>query len=655
MDFDELNRQLQELGVKPKDELRAALYIDYLVQSKVFLWGLKSSLPDKGYAFVKNAVRSQNLLNELAEVLDFFVAPAVAADLKRAYADPPHGLWHGGDDGWTYRDYFENVILDKNEMRYQIKLEAFRKMYPITHHALDRLSNNFERNIAEMCTRVFKDRDLLIHFYRDLYNNSLNITSLDKIKSTGSDFHKGGKQVLILTFAITYQKAGTHAPTIEKLRVVYKPSDLEIDCLIAGDSAAVNRVVPSFMGKSLFEIYNSRAVQSPGRESLDTYRILPRRFISAYKGKHPLPIREAYGYIQYLNHKVSVSGRMIFGLEFLELGESDYLIFPDDKTKSEIIDKFYYKSGAFAALACTFSIGDMHCENIRVMKYSPYPIDLEVSVTKEVNDIRDTDLLTKDAVGGIDGLFSVEKGGWAIAKPLAKGKASINREDKAEKHHQNRLWSVAHPGNKTPIPVSEAALLKGFTIGMTILSECQKTNAFDSWFARIQHVVVRYLIASTGDLAGIRDQCFLGNPKLLPNQELRPTLEKLLQKEYKELEKGYVQGDNPNFIYPKLKQTEDDLLNLDIPVFYHRIGTSYIVDSLGEEVRFTANTFFGEPPTERNVKQKQVQISEDKHAERRKTIEKSIEDTLLNNLLNEKRAAEGGFGKPLCEVFIPIK
>ena len=194
------------------------------------------------------------MLNELAEVLDSFVAPAVGADLKRAHQTAP---------GWTYRDYFEHIILDDDTRKHQANLKTFRTRYSITDHALTRLCNNFKSNIIEMCDRVMADRQLLVEFYADLYNNSLDITSLNNIRSTGSDFHKGGKQVLILTFEITHKESQEYKRG--KLKVVYKPSDLEIDCLIAGDSSAINRVQKGFMEKSLFEIYN-RGVEKYGKQ-----------------------------------------------------------------------------------------------------------------------------------------------------------------------------------------------------------------------------------------------------------------------------------------------------------------------------------------------------------------------------------------------------
>jgi hypothetical protein len=661
VDYQKLNQRLQRLRVTPKDDLRASLYIDYLEDFDLYFTKLYA-FGHHNYAFVKKAVTSADLLNELAEVLDSFVAPAVGADLKRAHQTAP---------GWTYRDYFDHIILDGDTRKHQANLKAFRTRYSITDHALTRLCNNFKSNIIEMCERVIADRQLLVAFYADLYNNSLDITSLNNIRSTGSDFHKGGKQVLILTFEITYKESQEYKRG--KLKVVYKPSDLEIDCLIAGDSAAINRVQMGFMEKSLFEIYNT-GVEKYGKqlarlgEGLDTYRILPRNFISSQApDQYPLPIRQAYGYIQYLNHKVFLSKkRMIFDLEYLEVGgKSDYLIFPDDKTKSAIISRFYRKSGAFVALACSFSILDMHCENIRVMQYSPYAIDLEVSLTGEVNNVTDTDLLASDA-GGMNAVSSEENSDWDIKKVF--NKASRQQEwtvkrGRQVKYHQNRLWNIKRAGFKTPIPLDDSALLEGFETGMTILSACQTNNDFDSWFKRIQNVVVRFLMAGTGELTELRDKCFVEN--VSEGKELGMTLEKLLRVQYESGSSRYMKPPhpsqpspferkaNPYFVFLAWPQTKEDYENLDIPAFYHRIGTLDIVDSRGKQLQLPASikigrsTIFANTPTLLNVKRLQVNaLANERFDERLQALKQTI-------LAQRKTASE--LESDIKNIFRPIK
>ncbi|MCB0127128.1 MAG: hypothetical protein KDE58_32930, partial [Caldilineaceae bacterium] len=73
MDYNALTNHLRELGVNPRDVLRASLYIDYLDQARnYFHTTLAGAVPGglgQNYAFVRNAVRSANLLSELADIL----------------------------------------------------------------------------------------------------------------------------------------------------------------------------------------------------------------------------------------------------------------------------------------------------------------------------------------------------------------------------------------------------------------------------------------------------------------------------------------------------------------------------------------------------------------------------------------------------------
>jgi hypothetical protein len=672
MDLLGLQTQLGQLGVQPKDVYRAALYVDYLTHARTyFTTTLAGGGPGGlgvGYPFVAPALGSASLLQELADILDFYVAPAVDADLRRAYAPPPGGLGHGGPAGWTYQDYFTNVILDANAVTFGANLLAFRNRYPISAAALQLLSANFEGNVFLCCQRVIADEASLTAFYEDLYEEDFAILSLQKIKSTGSDFHKGGKQVLILTFQIVhtvdYGPPITFAPSREELKVVYKPSDPEADCLIVGDSAAVNNVIPGFMAASLFEIYNTRLqlmkTANPAftGEPLTTYRILPRNYISIYAGAPPLPIRNAYGYIQYLDNDLSGTAPQVFG--YYPFGASDYLIFTS-QSKNDVTKSFYRQEGALAALCGSFSLIDMHIENLRVMKYHPYLIDLEISLTAVTNDISSTSLL--GASGGITGIsINNQEFSWAVNN--APGQAFIGRHYPTV-YYQNRLWFAAANRQKSTIAVSRRYLLQGFTDGMSVLRTCEQNNDFVNWFARLNNVVVRYLPYATPQFKAIRTNIFINTlngaaagAALNPIQVAR--LRSFLSQEYDAFQQAANPAADPEFVSLTQPVCGPDYLNMDIPVFYHRIGTTGIVDSNGANVPippfvtvdapgggtrqarvlgvggiFNRNTFFANQPMQTNVEQGQVQIlAGGGFAARQTLLRGTITASLGNNATN---------------------
>lgn len=611
MDFQQLRTALKQLGVTPKEVNRASLYINYLYQARTYFNTTLAGTVQAGglgpdYPFVKQAVQSPSLLQELADILDFFIASAVNADLKRAYAPLPNGLGHGGNGGWTYQQYFDNVILNANAQTYQQNVLDFMGRYPIADYALGHLYTNFKENIYLACQRIIADEDLLTNFYSDLYEEDFSILSLKKIKSTGSDFHKGGKQVLILTFTIShlvyYGVELGFAPSIEELKVVYKPNDLEADCLIIGDSAAVNKVINNFMTSSLVEIYNTRLAAykqgNPGftGEALPTYRILPRNYISVHQGGYPLPIRNAYGYIEYLDNDISGVGAQIFG--YYPLGSSDYLIFKSDNEQA-ITRKFYRQEGALTALACTFSLLDLHIENLRVKRYEPYLIDLEVCLTSAIDSVQET-VLIANRIGAINAFhvnFDPSKRKWIVTDRA--GSASISWESQDE-YFQNRLWRWLPNYQKQLVRVVNNDLLSGFADGMTVLKAevTQVTSAFIAWFARLNDVLVRVLPYSTTDFTNIRNSIFIDvfNSPSRRNSQYAEQKDYVLLRQLTDEFYNYQVGDLPNYLVWQTALAGVDYDNLDIPVFYHRIGTQDIVNSSGAQVAIPANiTIFANP------------------------------------------------------------
>jgi hypothetical protein len=404
MDLNQLRAQLKQLGVTPHDELRASLYLGYLTATQTFFaQTMQQNAPlgvGNNYSFVKAAVTSASLLDELAKILDLYVAMAVDRDMQLVFANNP----------CTYQQYFNQRILDPNDVTYAANVQAFMLRFPITDHALQTIATNFQQNILQACGRIIQDQRAITDLF-DEYD-FLTITGLKEIESTGSDFHKGGKQVLILTFSIIY--FGERFPISTQLKLIYKPSDIEVDCLLVGDSSAVKSADPNFnITASLTEIINGlirqekQQNQNSTLEELPTYRILPRNYIS----QHPqqagvaLPIRNAYGYIQYLAY-TAPSGVSMYN--YYPFGSSDFLIFRS-QDESPIIRKFYRQMGQLMAIACTFSLKDLHLQNVRAMNYMPHLIDLEISLVSTIANVGDTGLFVSfmgSILGGINGEYS---------------------------------------------------------------------------------------------------------------------------------------------------------------------------------------------------------------------------------------------------------
>src|SRR5262249_15446988 len=157
----------------------------------------------------------------------------------------------------------------------------------------------------------------------------------------------------------------------------------------------INAVTPNFMAESLVEIFNALQAQQqaavPNALPLPTYKILPvARMKTQPAGNPPFnQVPNLYGYIEYLAFE-QPSGLSLFS--YYAYGASDCVIF---RTTAEqpIITDFYQRLGQLTALACTFSMKDLHLQNVRVRAYQPYLIDLEISLGEFIQNVTGTLLL----------------------------------------------------------------------------------------------------------------------------------------------------------------------------------------------------------------------------------------------------------------------
>jgi len=595
MDLNQLQARLTQLGVTlrggdddppnfaavlPDQRVyRASLYLRRLEATRTFLTTTLTQVPPNGlgagYAFVSTALQSTALIDALALELDQWVVPAVRNVM--AALPVPNGIA-------DYQNYFVNTILHVIDATYDTNVNNFFVQYPITGNALDQITNNFQQNIKLACERIIADcnanriRDLFIGQYP-----SLTLNSLKAIRSTGSDFHKGGKQVLILTFDATWWEGWR--PHWIDLRVVYKPTDLEIDCLLVGNSAAVNAVTPGFMAQSLAEIFNAWVLAHPGagpRETLPTYRILPRHPTSATPG-FPLPVRSAYGYMEYLSNDTSYS---LGALNYYPLGASDFVIF---RTQDEaaIVPRCYRQMGQWLALACTFSLMDLHIENVRISRYLPYLIDLELSLTQTVATVQQTLLLLpgQAPTSGINGKYNeAEVFAWVVdvLNPGTPNQSISITKEYVRKYFQNRLYAL-RPDKKL-VPVNPYWLFTGLRNGMNVLREIEQAGGFNAWFGRVNNVLVRVVPVATQGWRSVRADIYESTVIAVPPPApLAGNIADALRHELTPAFQNYVGNPTPEprFMVYAAAASATDLQNFDIPAFYHRISTVELLDSSG--------------------------------------------------------------------------
>ncbi len=582
MTVTELRSQLKSLGVSPPNALRASLYLGELQATSVYLKNGLATILGSDYARVKTAVQDPELLNTLCKVLDGFVAQAVQADVKsqRVIAAQPQGF-----DG-----YYNQFIFTGD---YATNLNTFYGLFPVTAHVVQQAATNFRNNIRQACTRIIHD---WANIQKTFLPQTQELAVLTRIKSSGSDFHKGGQQVLLLTFEKRVYVMDSDDGHLQSLNfnLVYKPSDLELDCLLAGNTAAVNAVHSNFQAQSLFELLNGliaakkKTSSKVELELLPTYKILPIVYGSGLtagiNGK--LPIRNSYGYLEFLQHD-HYDG-LLSSLGLYWGGSSDYKIF-NAKDKDSICTTFYRIIGQVTAIACTFSIVDLHIENIIVNSYLPYPIDMEISLIEEITDVDNTSLFTSTGKGGVNGLRGGNKVTWNEVV-AANGRLAI-QDSTSNDVEQNRLYMVNPPALIDPRDYG-AEICRSMRDMLRLLQEGNAAGRFTAWLNRLTNVVVRYLPMGTGDFASILSSTVnsanCGNANKLQQVIAfwRGTL-------YTTWNSNTSLGRLPNFAALQDAFVLSDYQNGDIPIFYHRINTTPpagldIMDSDGNRVTMPA-------------------------------------------------------------------
>ena len=598
MDQKALSEELRRLRVTPPDEGRAALYLPRLRETHAFLTQALKKPPTEGlgdqYPFFSTALQNPNLLNELAAMLDLYLGPALNAEMTALNPRSRAGATT------TFAQLYANAIFDPVDATYVGRVQAFLARYPTTQAALEGLTANFKRNILLACQRIAGDRSTIERLFAAEHPR-LTLHALVRISSTGSDFHKGGQQVLILTFdashdetiVVTGPRQGSVVTTRMSftLRLVYKPSDVEIDCLVAGDSRAINAVVPQFMPASLIEIFNGlidrQRAQFPNARPLPTYKILPRDRLSlVHPGGGPPfgTLRELYGYLEYLSYEETGTSAWLSLNDYYPFGSGDFLVFKSEGDRPQVVTDFYQQMGQLLALACTFSLKDLHLQNVRIRRLQPHLIDLEVSLGRSVDQVWDTALLAENQQGGaLTGITGYEFHGaevkWAIVPVGKDDQHERLQKEFTPKPYQNRLIKLG-PGRRL-VGVDPAALCQGLGDGLRILAGAPASH-FDAWWERTASVLVRDLPYTTTFLSDMRNAIFFteeyANQALVEN--VRAQVSGTFAGEYK----SYGAGDVPRYLVLAPGICEGDFRSLDLPVFYRRVDQLDIVDSNGNAI-----------------------------------------------------------------------
>lgn len=436
--------------VKVRNADRALFYVGYLEFTANAM--IELSAEEK----IQRAVLDVELLSSLADILDSYLLPLLIAEIN------------------TY-DIYEMTAQEAYEGVLKEKPGDLLKQYPLVETMFRRVTKNFNDNIALACKRILVDWDTLTAYFFP----GRKILWLSKIASSGSDFHKGGKQVLFLTFdAVSLkqkkeeQKEDIKSISIdvpkhdisildkletEPLKVVYKPADLERDFRVVCSWAALSEVygsLPSSAAKSdLKAIFNTSTdhgslfdlLRKVTKVELPSYKILPRNPGTFIKDSE---IGESYGYVEFLPPLCAP---------------------PID------IEKYFVQMGVFAAAAYLLGFTDVHHDNIVVRPDGPYPIDLEMAFIGVMQRWQETSITYIESFSREDG-YEIDAGQFPAKLALIQGgRPAVSAMAERSMDHVSIIAEVAKPNLKKGFEIAFAAIGKGAKVILEWLKTTEKT------------------------------------------------------------------------------------------------------------------------------------------------------------------------------------
>jgi hypothetical protein len=569
------------------------LYRHLLDFARDSLYGLSAG---GNYQRTRPAMRAAKLIEKLAALLDRYAVQGVAAALQK-------------DDAPSYAELCEDFgqAADRN---------VFLARYPLLANVLPRVTSMYIRYIREVCDHVLADWNTLA----TVFFPGQQLVSLERIGLTGSDLHKGGKQVVILTFRT---QAGSD------VRLVHKPSDVEADYLLIGRSDRVRRGDGGYVASnnpdaavplaemSLVERINhymAHQYDVDGESNgwrwargiwnslsgvitmqLPTYVILPRNPGSrAVEGNdHSLPVRNSYGYLEFLTHVPECDeDKDPTGVDPRVLMPSDDWVTDYGQDGPDPVDNFHRQLGGCAALAMAFSITDLHVQNLIVHKLQPCLIDLEISFLENTNDALASGLFGGTPLPGARTLDYSSR--HEVFDPTGD---DVLDNEYTPTYGKNRLYRHRR-GVLSVIGLSSCReqILWGFTEVAAILRRYSAQFIAHLQQATFRNAVARALPYNTGPLEQFHRRIYSQNLDVDPEDwyceaflEGIGALNDNATREAWDVDANEQQVDTdahwpqePKFAAGTYPDVIRDLLNGDIPIFYHRLGGNHAVNSFGE-------------------------------------------------------------------------
>jgi hypothetical protein len=521
-----------------------------------------------------------------------------------------------------------------------IGLEAFSRRQELAWAFLTRIADQFRRNVLECLQRVRGDRAALEACFLD----GGAIRQISALDVPGSDPHKGGRRVVILTFDVRDAQGAS-----SRRRVVYKPSDVEIDYRLAGRNTPALRAFlearertgsraeyPGPPYQSLYELLDETVLGPIDRAAADvaaagkaqggdaaaeaerarvramlampTYVILPRYPGSRLTPADAPPIRQSYGYLEYLPHEPALpsgaSGSLAGHAAALAAAAGgadpawDWITARGDEARA-----CFRSWGRLMSVACLFLQTDLHGENQRICRRKPFVIDLENCLVKPA-DVPPETLIpgsyTKQT-HAVPGWWTLEQkaDGAAGDVPLALAPRAVSTRFNVNQlcyAADGRAWTAsldARRDRPRELDALSFEVLKGLTETLEALR--RQRQQLDAWIGAsgLERCIVRLVPRPTEDYSAVvqnyvrtvlEEQLVEGAARRSPAALLEAFVGALFRRVREEWEGKGARPDNRFHELETVDRNGRDYDCLDVPAWYRRVNSTTLLSSEGRPV-----------------------------------------------------------------------
>lgn len=487
------------------------------------------------------------------------------------------------------------------------------KVFPLFSEQLQLISDNYRKHIVLMLKRVATNESILNN---DYFNPEGSPITLVHIRSTGSDWHKQGQNVLILQFKNM---------TNQYFKVIYKPSPVVTDVFLIGDLKKLAELLPGFKGKqSILEIFNENL---PEHEKLLPTFIVPlydQQSIDLSDIQRHFGFEEFVGNERWYSIDKDAIEKKLFQLQPSQREESPipqnivnkgFIKFVRSEAQqadcrfiasSEQEGVMYsYQCGLLVFIMLAFSVGDSHTQNLIIDRVfgkfyqfcTPRLIDSEICFTRQEPTITklacfDTDL------GSMHPSSTNSEPLHFLFDVFGKCKVIIDTYEK------NRLLVCSEDYTKiTPYEIDRKSFQKGLENGMCILQAQQ--NKIMAWLedVDVRTMYVRVVTYATYIFKDEVEHSFKNKYKEFSNYAKRrlegveysylfeqiSSYKKNCKKISEKAASFFCVCQPPSpMIYNYPEYLYREYFSFSIPVYYARASSLVLFDSNGHEVKLTA-------------------------------------------------------------------